>query len=133
MKYDLLIENRKIIVTATIEGVNESMDFDFIIDTGATKSLIDEDTAIRLGYELRKLEKGDRLMTAGGATHSKILKLPKFNLFGKDVVDFEVNVIKFPMQITLVADGLIGMDFLLQFKNIKFNFDEKNVETEDRD
>jgi len=37
------------------------------------------------------------------------------------------------MQITLVADGLIAMDFLLRFKNIKFNFDEKNVETEDND
>ena len=50
-------------------------------------------------------------------------------LFGKDKVNFEVNIIKFPLQITLLADGLIGMDFLLQFKNIKFNFDEKTIET----
>ena len=131
MKYALTIENKKIIVTATIKGVKDTRDFDFILDTGATKSVIDEDSAIRLGYELHKLEKGDRLMTAGGAIYSKILKLPKFSLFGKNVEDFEVNVIKFPMQITLVADGLIGMDFLLHFKNIKFSFDEKTAETED--
>jgi clan AA aspartic protease (TIGR02281 family) len=129
MKYDLTIENKKIIVSAEIKGVKDTRDFNFILDTGATKSVIDEDAAIRLGYVLYRLEKGDRLMTAGGAIHSKFLKLPKFNLFGKEVVNFEVNVIKFPMQITLVADGLIGMDFLLNFQNIKFNFDEKTVET----
>ena len=129
MKHELLIKNRKIIVSATIKGISDSIDFKFILDTGATKSVIDEGTARRLGYELYRLQIGDRLMTPGGGVHSKILKLPKFCLFGKDVVDFEVNVIKFPMQITLVADGLIGMDFLLRFKNIKFNFDEKTIET----
>jgi len=60
--------------------------------------------------------------------HSKILKLPKFSLFGKDMVNIEVNVLNFPPQITYFADGLIGMDFLLQFKNIKFDFDEKTIE-----
>jgi hypothetical protein len=49
-------------------------------------------------------------------------------LFGKDLINFGVNVIKFPLQITLLADGLIGMDFLLQFKNIKFDFDAKTIE-----
>ena len=129
MKYNLTVENRKIIVTATIKGVNDDRDFKFILDTGATKTVIDERVPAWLGFELRRLEKGDRLMTAGGAIHSKILKLPKFSLFGKDLVNFEVNVIKFPLQITLIADGLIGMDFLLNFQNIKFNFDEKTVET----
>jgi clan AA aspartic protease (TIGR02281 family) len=128
MKYDFAIENKKIIVTATIKGVKDTRDFDFILDTGATKSVIDEASAIRLGFDLHRLDKGDRLMTAGGTIHSKILKLPKFSLFGKEMENFEVNVIKFPMQITLVADGLIGMDFLLNFQNIKFNFDEKTVE-----
>ena len=128
MTHKLLIEKRKLIVLATIEGSSDSKEFKFILDTGATKTLVDESVAKRLGYELFRLEKGDRLMTAGGAIHSKILKLPKFSLFGKDKVDFEVSVINFPLQITLLADGLIGMDFLLQFKNIKFNFDEKTVE-----
>jgi hypothetical protein len=68
-------------------------------------------------------------MTAGGNICSKILELPKFSLFGKDMVNFEVNVIKFPLQITLLADGVIGMDFLLQFKNIKFDFEAKTIET----
>ena len=129
MTHKLLIEKRKIIVFATIKGIHDVSSFKFILDTGATKTLIGERVATTLGYELYRLDKGDRLMTAGGAVHSRILKLPKFSLFGKDKVNFEVNVIKFPLQISLLADGLIGMDFLLQFKNIKFNFDEKNIET----
>ena len=59
----------------------------------------------------------------------KPLTLPKFSLFGVDFVNAEVNVIKFPPQITLLADGLIGMDFLLQFPSIKFDFNKKTIET----
>ena len=81
------------------------------------------------GFDLKKMKNGDRLMTAGGGIYSKILKLPKFSLFGKDMINLEVNVLKFPLQVTLLADGVIGIDFLLQFKNITFNFDEKTIET----
>ena len=82
-----------------------------------------------LGFDLKSLEKGDRLMTANGSVWSKILKLPKFSLFGKDMVNFEVNVLDMPPQITYIARGLIGMDFLLQFDSIKFNFEKKTIET----
>ena len=129
MTYELLIKKRKIIVSASIEGISDSMVFNFILDTGATKTVISERVVTSLGYELFRLEKGDRLMTAGGAIHSKVLKLPKLSLLGKDFVNFEVSVIKFPLQITLLADGLIGMDFLLRFKNIKFDFEAKTIET----
>ena len=129
MIHELLINKSKIIVSATIEGISDSIDFNFILDTGATKTVIDEEVARKIGFELFRLQKGDRLMTAGGAIYSRILKLPKFSLFGKEMVNFEVNVIKFPLQITLLADGVLGMDFLLQFKNIKFNFDERTIET----
>jgi len=128
MKYDLLINRRKVIVSATIKGISDSRDFNFILDTGSSKTIIDESIAIRLGFDLKRLNSGDRLMTAGGGTHSKILKLPKFSLFGKDMVNFEVNVLNIPPQITYFADGLIGMDFLLQFKSIKFDFEAKTIE-----
>jgi len=128
MKYDFLIDRRKIIVSATIKGISDSKDFKFIIDTGSSKTVIDEDVAIRLGFDINRLKTGDRLMTAGGGKHSKILKLSKFSLFGNDMVNFEVNVIRFPSQITYFADGLLGMDFLLQFKTIKFDFDAKTIE-----
>jgi len=129
MKYDLLIDENKILVFATIKGINDIRRFKFILDTGASKSVIDDSVATILGYDLKQLDKGDRLTTASGKVHSKILKLPQFSLFGKDLVNFEVSVINFPFQITLIADGLLGMDFLLQFKNIKFDFEAKTIET----
>ena len=134
MKHNLLIEKQKIIVFAEIKGVNDFKKLKFILDTGASKTIIDEGAAINLGFDLKRLKSGDRLMTAGGGVNSKILQLPKFSLFGKDLVNFEVSVLKMPPQITYFIDGLIGMDFLLQFENIKFDFVEKVVEiTDDKD
>ena len=129
MMQGFVIVKRKIIVEAQIRGVNDDRKFNFIIDTGASKTVISEGVATRLGFELYRLHKGDRLMTAGGGVNSKILKLPKISVFGKDFVNFDVNVIKFPTQITYFADGLIGMDFLLRFGSIKFDFDKKTIET----
>jgi len=129
MKNDFIINKRKIIVTAKIKGIKDFIDFDFILDTGASKSIIDNSVAFLLGFDLKSLKAGDRLTTIGGGKNSKILKLPKFSLFGKEMINFEVNVMDIPSQILYFADGLIGMDFLLQFKNIKIDFTEKIIET----
>jgi len=129
MNHDFIIYNRKIIVAAQIKGINDLRKLKFILDTGASKTIIDDSAAILLGFDLKRLKTGDRLMTAGGGINSKILKLPKFSLFGKDVVNFEVSVLSMPPQITYFAAGLIGMDFLLQFENIKFDFEKKTIET----
>ena len=127
MKYDFLVDRKKILVSAQIESIDDCVDFKFILDTGASTTIISENVAIRLGFDLKSLETGDRLMTAGGSMHSKTLTLSKLRLFGKDMINFEVNVLKLPPQITYFADGLIGMDFLLQFKNIKFDFETKTI------
>jgi hypothetical protein len=34
-----------------------------------------------------------------------------------------------PLQILPFAVGIIGMDFLLLFKTVKFDFEEKTIET----
>ena len=128
MKYTFLLDKRKIIVYATIRGIKIENEFKFILDTGSSKSIIDTHVAHALGFDIHKLE-NERLATISGGANSKILKLPKFSLFGKDMINFEVNVLNLSPQILYLTDGLIGMDFLLQFKNIKFDFDEKIVET----
>ena len=128
MKHDLLIDNKKIIVTAQITGIDDIMGVNLILDTGSSITVLDEGAVIRLGYDLKQMKKGDRLMTAGGGVFSKTLELTKFSLFGKDLCDFEVSVMNMPPQISYFADGLIGMDFLLQFKKFAFDFDEKVIE-----
>jgi len=128
MKYEFVIYKRSIIVVSQIKGVNDTRGVNLILDTGASKTIIENSAAIRLGFDLKRLKTGNRLMTANGGVCSKILELPKFSLFGKDLVNFEVNVLNLPSQITYFADGLIGMDFLLQFENIKFDFVKKIIE-----
>ena len=54
------------------------MGVSFILDTGASKTVIDNDAFSRLGFDLKHLKDGDRLMTASGVISSKILKLPNF-------------------------------------------------------
>jgi len=129
MKHTFILHKRKIIVFATIKGIKTEKNFKFILDTGASKSIIDSNIASSLGFELKRLKTGDRLTTIGGGKNSKILHLPKFSLFDKDMVNFEVTVLDIPPQILYFADGLIGMDFLLQFNHIKIDFDEKIIET----
>ena len=129
MTYDFSIYKRSIIVEAQIKGINDIMGISFILDTGASKTILDADVAHRLGFDLKRLKDGDRLMTAIGGVNSKIMKIPKFSLFGKDLVNFEISILNLPYQITYFADGLIGMDFLLQLDNIKFDFVQKIIET----
>jgi len=123
MKHNFILEKRKIIVSVKIND----RDFRFILDTGATTSVIDSSVAVRLGFDLKKLE-SVKLTTAGGNITSKTLKLCQINLFDKDIYNFDVSVINFPFQITLFASGLVGMDFLLNFKELKINFDKKIIE-----
>jgi len=66
MKYELIMDGRKIIVVAQIKGINDYMNFKFILDTGSSKTVIDDGIAVRLGFDLKKLKTGDKLMTAGG-------------------------------------------------------------------
>jgi len=127
MKHPFVLNKKKIVVSATVEGIKIEKSFKFILDTGASKSIIDSNVASALGFNLSRLD-NERLTTVGGGKNSKLLKLPKFSLFGKKAVNFEVNVIDMPLQILYFADGLIGMDFLLLFKSLKFDFSEKVIE-----
>ena len=128
MTYKFLIDKRKIIVEAQIKGVNDTRTVSFILDTGASKTVIDTVAANNLGFDTKRCETGSMLIGANGSISSKILKLPQFSLFDKILLNFEVGVFDLPPQITYFARGLIGMDFLLQFENMKFDFINKTIE-----
>jgi predicted aspartyl protease len=127
MKEKFCLTKKKIIVTPSIKGIEHVKDFNFIVDTGASVSIIDEAIAFALGFDTKKL-KTERLTTVGGNASSKILRLPEIDLFGKQISNFEVKVISLPLQITLLADGLIGMDFLENFQRINIDFEEQTIE-----
>jgi len=128
MKEPFNLVKKKIIVIPKIRGRKGSKDFSFILDTGASVSIISDTAASFLGYNLSTLP-NETLTTIGGRTNAKSIKLPAIELCGKTIPDFEIKIMSMPLQVSLLADGLIGMDFLLNFNELRINFDENFIET----
>jgi len=128
MKTEFTLVKKKIIVMPVIKGITGEKEVHFILDTGASITIIGEETAILLGFDVNKLRR-DNLTAIGGRVSAKLLKLPEFELFGKSVKNFEVNVMSLPIQIRLLADGIVGMDFLLNFKTFKIDFETTEIDT----
>jgi clan AA aspartic protease (TIGR02281 family) len=122
------LEEKKIkIVPVITDSKGNLREFSFILDTGATVSVINEEVAMRLGYDVRTLDK-ENLVTIGGKTSTRKLKLPKIELLGKVIENLDVRVIAMPIQVSMFLDGLIGMDFLLKLKLLKIDFEEQTIE-----
>ena len=120
-------EKRKIIVTATLKGPYTTLDFRFLLDTGAGMTVISESVASSLGYDIRKIHTSQTLVTAGGRVNARMIQLHKIAVLGKQMPNFTVCVIPLPFQILAYASGLIGMDFLQQLKRLKIDFDTKEI------
>jgi predicted aspartyl protease len=125
MKYEFTLNRRKITIRATI---NYTTDVELILDTGAGTTVISERTAVLLGFHPKLLPKSERFVAAGGHVNAKILELNRFEAFGKEIEKFKVAVLPLPLQI--LADGLIGVDFLQLFKKISINFETKEIEVD---
>lgn len=128
MKYPFALQHRKIIVVVKAKGPKGTFEHNFILDTGAGTTVIGEDMATLLGYDLKKIPKTETFVTAGGRVTSRMVQLHKMELFGKTVQNFKVGVMHLPIQ--MLADGLIGVDFLQKLKSIHIHFETKEVEVE---
>jgi clan AA aspartic protease (TIGR02281 family) len=126
MKYDFALERRKITVKAVINGLRE---VELILDTGAGTTVLKEQTAIALGYNPRTIATGESFVSAGGRVNAKILKLDRFEAFGKEVKNFKVAIMPLPLQ--MLADGLLGVDFLQMLRKFSINFDDRQIELDD--
>ncbi|GHT17415.1 hypothetical protein FACS189429_1450 [Bacteroidia bacterium] len=127
MRYNFIYNKRKIIVEVTIKINNEIKKLNFIVDIGASTSVIDEDTARFLGFSADKLEKAN-YHTAGGRTSGKILKLPSFGIFNEVFYNCEIAIINLSPFVTFYCEGLIGNDILEKLKKLKIDCIEKTIE-----
>jgi clan AA aspartic protease (TIGR02281 family) len=123
MKYEFAMHRRKITIKATINGTT---DVDLILDTGAGTTVLSERTALLLGYNPGKLTTSENFVAAGGSVNAKILKLDKLEAFGMEVGKFNVAILPLPLQI--LADGLLGVDFLRLLKKFSINFETNHIE-----
>ncbi|MDR1764150.1 MAG: retroviral-like aspartic protease family protein [Dysgonamonadaceae bacterium] len=127
MKFDFYFEREKIIVEPVITGMRHKRKLRFFLDTGANITLIDSSVSAVFGFEQNSRE---NIVTASGKAKSHQVILPEIEVLGKTLSNFNVSVIDFPYQITLFADGLLGMDFLKQLKRLNIDFENQIIETE---
>ena len=125
MNYEFALHRRKITVKATINGTT---DVELILDTGAGTTVISERTATLLGHPPKMLPVSESFVAAGGRVNAKMLKLNKFDAFGKEIKNFNVAVLPLPLQI--LADGLLGVDFLQLFKKVTIDFENNQIAIE---
>lgn len=57
--------------------------------------------------------------------------MPSLSLFGKTEHSYELCVIDYPAEVGYLAEGILGMDFLLKFDILKIDFENEFIEITD--
>jgi predicted aspartyl protease len=125
--YEFILSDNSILVDVLIDNISIEKNFVFILDTGAIGSSINKVKISKLDIDYTDLQYGKDAIGISGNIETKILKVPRFSLFGKTVYDYELSVIEYPEEVGYLADGILGMDFLLQFDKLNFDFENKFV------
>ncbi|MDD3013858.1 MAG: TIGR02281 family clan AA aspartic protease [Candidatus Gastranaerophilales bacterium] len=112
-KITLAIEEHNSVIIVKNVTVNNSVNADFIIDTGATYTIINPDLANKLGLNLNNAQKINLITANGTITASKAV-LNSVEIKGLSAKNVEVAVSNMGTNSNL--PGLLGMSFLKNFK-----------------
>jgi len=93
--------------------INNSIDHNFIVDTGASFVTVPSSTIEALGLENKMSQHQQEVQTAGGLIYAKAVTLSTIELQGWVVSDVKALVIDLPDRPGL---GLIGLNFLNSFR-----------------
>ena len=93
-------------------SVNNSLDHDFLVDTGASFVTVPYSTVEALGLEDKMSHHQQEVQTAGGLIQAKAVTLSSIELQGWVVSDVKALVIDLPNRPGL---GLLGLNFLNSF------------------
>jgi predicted aspartyl protease len=106
--------------------INDSSTLLFLLDTGASSTILSSAAADRLG-----IPKGAKrtLLTAGGGLAVSTRTLESLQLAGTRLTDVEIAVADVELMRTLHVDGILGSDYLRRFK-VTIDYDNEAVEIE---
>lgn len=85
-----------------------------VIDTGAVFTIIDTGIIDYLGYSAKDGHQRSTLDGAAGRSEGYLIRVPKFQCLGFDLLNFEVAC--HDMNSRLGVSGILGMNFLRQFQ-----------------
>ena len=105
--------------------LNRTHVFRFIVDTGAQRTIISNYVADTLGLDVAHPIRLEAIVTAERQTPpAPVIGLDSVQVGGIRLRDLEASVFDLPP--TLRADGLLGLNFLRQFR-VTFEFDRSTL------
>ena len=92
-----------------------------IVDTGASKTIIDCNSLFMLRYSFGDFYGNTEFETASGTLEAQYVRIKKFHFLGVDISNFEICTYNFAANgIYPEYDGMLGIDF---FQNNKICID----------
>jgi predicted aspartyl protease len=87
-----------------------------LVDTGAGKTSLSTTLLTDIGYPVISPSPAIAIMTGNGIVRMPVVQIPWLSCLGQRVEDFSVLALELP--IDRYFSGILGMDFLLQFKAV---------------
>jgi len=107
-----IFPGRKLILipTRVFGPTGEQLILRFILDTGATSSMLSWSKATKLGYSPMSSSERAEVSTASGVEYAPVIHVLRLEALGQQFKDFPILCHSLPF--TVDADGILGLDFL---------------------
>ena len=105
-------------IWARLIGPRGAVWCEMVLDTGSSKTVVDERLLARMGYNLLEAQP-IVIATASGRTEASIVTVRQLIALGMEATN--LPVLAMPLWQSLGVDGLLGMDFLRR-RNLFCNF-----------
>jgi predicted aspartyl protease len=99
----------QILIHAGLEGPAGSFGLQLVLDTGATRTLIQAALLVRAGYDPSAAPVPRQATTASGVHLLPLVPVSRLTALGQDRAGFDVFAHTLPP--TAAFDGLLGLDF----------------------
>jgi predicted aspartyl protease len=87
-----------------------------LVDTGAAKTSLSTTLLTDIGYPISANQPAIAIMTGNGIIRMPVVQIPWLSCLGQRVKNFSVLALELP--IDRYFSGILGMDFLIQFKAV---------------
>lgn len=119
MKFTFNKKKGLIIVPVTIKGPKLIVDANFVLDTGATFTVINSEVLYKAGFKKENIIEKINTTTASGISSASIMKISSISAMG--LIRHNLKIISKDLPLTLFVDGLLGLDFFRN-KELNLNF-----------
>jgi len=110
-----------IIVPTKIVGPNKNVLINLALDTGATKTVINWDTLVLMGYDPAVISNRIQMTTGSGIEYVPLIEINQIEALGTIKTELAIMCHTFPPSATV--DGVLGLDF---FRGHKLTIDFYN-------